>query len=125
MDRHRARTWALRIGRDRDGDVWVLTVSGRVGAKSAAVLRDALVDASREALAVVLDLGSVDYISGAGVATVHEAAARLAEAGGALVLCALQDPVRIAFDLAGLEPVCSVETTRPLAVDAVRAARQP
>jgi anti-anti-sigma factor len=63
-----------------------------------------------------VDFGGVSYISSAGLRVLLVAAKRLRAGRGTLVLCALGDPVRQVFDLAGFLPLFTVEATRALAV---------
>ena len=59
---------------------------------------------NRGARAVLLDLTKVDYISSAGLLALDAVSNRVQQAGGELVLCGLVEPVRLAFDSAGLLP---------------------
>lgn len=96
-----ARTWSLRIAREWSGSALILTTSGRIGQAEAARLGQAIDDAVREARGVVVDLSGVDYLSGAGASVISSAAARNG-GHGAIVVCGMQDPVRIALELAGV-----------------------
>jgi anti-anti-sigma factor len=58
----------------------------------------------------------VDYISSAGLLALEAVSGRVQQADGELVLCGLIEPVRLAFDLAGLLPHFAVEPSRELAL---------
>jgi anti-anti-sigma factor len=57
-----------------------------------------------------VDFSGVEYISSAGLRVLLVAAKRMG--GGGLVLCALTEPVRQVFDLAGFLPLFAVEASR-------------
>ena len=95
----------------------VLEVAGRLGHASADRLTAALAAAIEpRPRGLILDLEQVDYISSAGLLAIDLAGQQLAAAGGALVLCALPEPLRIAFELAGLVTRYPVEPSRELAI---------
>jgi anti-anti-sigma factor len=97
----------------RDG-VLIFELSGRLG-----TVRHRLttaVDAiDQPGRGLILDLANVDYISSAGLLAIDLAAKHLAATDSVLVLCALPEPVRIAFDLAGF-PVATIELSRERAI---------
>ena len=92
----------------------VLRLVGRLGKAAAHQLRDAL--ALPEAIGVVIDLSRLDYISGAGLDVLDQAAHYAATRRQTFVLCGLEGSVRIAFDLAGLLGRLTVEPNRDRAV---------
>lgn len=113
-------TWELRIAREWAGSVLILATSGRIGQADAAALDTALKDAARDAGAVILDLSGVDYLSGAAVsvlcdAAVHDGAPRN------VVVCGIQHPVRIALELAGVLDTLPTAATRGEGLDRLRA----
>jgi len=65
---------------------------------------------------IVLDLTDVDYISSPGLRAIAGAAERCTARRGMLVLCGVVEPVRIAFDLAGLSAQIPIEASRASAV---------
>ena len=107
-----ARLWTLHIGRESRNDVRILGVSGRIGFATSPLLADALTEElSAGQLRIVLDLNGVDYMSSAGLQVLRTAAARAAECGARLALCRLQEPVRLAFDLAGAMAEFTIEAS--------------
>jgi anti-anti-sigma factor len=96
-----APTWRLRIGWEWSGSILILTTCGRIGHAEAARLRQAMDDAARVARGIVVDLSGVDYLSGAGASVISSAAAT-GGGHGTIVVCGMQDPVRIALELAGV-----------------------
>ena len=114
--------WPLRIRQNRQQGVLVFVLAGRVGWASADALRhtlEAAIEGGERRL--VIDFGSVDYLSSAGLPGLAAANSRLRAPHGALVLCALAEPVRIVFDLAGVLNHFAIESSRDHAID--RAAR--
>lgn len=69
---------------------------------------------------LVLDLAGVDYISSAGLKVVGRAAASAGAAGGVLVVTGLSEPVRMAFDLAGVLATVASAPSREEAIDRAR-----
>ena len=65
---------------------------------------------------MVVDLSGVDYISSAGLRAVEAAASRMSASGRGLVVSGLRDAVSVAFDLAGLTGVVTIEETREQAI---------
>jgi anti-anti-sigma factor len=121
MNRREDRTWRLSIEGERRDGVLVLTVAGRLDAASSGDLTDRLMDSVNTGVVrIVIDLSGVDYISSAGLLAIDAMAARIHAAGGALVLCGLTEPVRIAFDLAGLLRHLVVEPSSDAAVQRLR-----
>jgi len=110
-------TWSLRIDRVTVGDVHVFAPVGRVGTLSSGGLIEALTGPIKAGTPrMVVDLAGVDYISSAGLLALQSVAARVHHAGGDLVLCGLVEPVRVAFDLAGLLSEFAVEPSRDRAL---------
>ena len=111
-------TWKLSIRREsvRPG-LTVLQVDGRLGSALSGDLIEAIVGAigagDRQ---LIVDLANVDYISSAGLLALDAAAGRTHVVAGTLILCGLTEPVRLAFELSGLLPHFSVETTRDVAI---------
>jgi stage II sporulation protein AA (anti-sigma F factor antagonist) len=64
----------------------------------------------------VIDLTGVDYVSSAGLRALEAAAALCAQRHGALALCGVTDPVRVALDLGGLLPDFPTERSRDEAI---------
>lgn len=110
-------TWSLQIDCTSVGDVQVFAPAGRLGTLSSGGLMEALLAVlNRGARAVLLDLTKVDYISSAGLLALDAVSNRVQQAGGELVLCGLMEPVRLAFNLAGLLPHFGIEPSRDLAL---------
>jgi anti-anti-sigma factor len=107
-------TWQFQIEQERAAEVRIVRLSGRLGATSAHLLRETL--GMPEGIGVVVDLSALDYISGAGLDVLDQAAHLAASRGRPFVLCGLEGSVRIAFDLAGLLLRMTVEPNLPRAL---------
>ncbi len=91
--------------------------AGRLGTLSSGDLIEALIAAvNGGARLVIVDLAAVDYVSSAGLLALDAVSGRVQAAGGELVLCGLVEPVRLAFDLAGLLPHFAITPSRDLAL---------
>ena len=109
--------WPLRIVEERRDGALVLALTGRLGAASAGRFGAAVAEAvGRGEARLVIDLTEVDYISSAGLNALATATGLCAQARGAMALCGLTDPVRIAFDLGGLLPHLAIEPSRDHAI---------
>jgi anti-sigma B factor antagonist len=108
----------MTITESRTGNVLLLTAAGRVDSTTASSLEQALlraIDAGERRLAV--DFTHVDYISSAGLRALLVAARKMKDARGAWALCALTEPVRQVFELAGFLPLFTIVPTSQAAVD--------
>ena len=107
--------WYLRVSEEDLGSVRLVVVEGRVSSATAAELTRALIRRADGSQKLVVDLTGVDYINGAGLRAFETAAAAL-NGSGQLVVCGLQPPVQVAFDLAGAIPNLTIEPSRDAAV---------
>jgi anti-anti-sigma factor len=96
--------WFLRTSDENLGPVRLVVVEGRVSSATAAELSRVLAGRADGPRKLLVDLTGVDYINGAGLRAFETAAAALDKSGGELVVCGLQPPVQVAFDLAGAIP---------------------
>ncbi|MGE3843694.1 MAG: STAS domain-containing protein [Vicinamibacterales bacterium] len=100
----------------RDGAL-VIAPHGRVDSTTSVTLDERLRHhLGAGARRVVVDLAQVDYISSAGLRVMLALAKRLREVQGTLVLCAMTEPVRQVFELAGFVPLFTVDTTLDVAL---------
>ena len=99
------------VQRERDG-VMELSISGRLDAVSAVEAdRDfsSVIDAGHENLLV--NLGSLDYISSAGLRVLLVVAKRIQQNGGKVVLCSLSPNVREVFEISGFSSIFKIFAT--------------
>jgi anti-anti-sigma factor len=99
-----------------DGALVVVPV-GRIDSTTSGALEDhlfGLISSGEHRL--VVDFASVEYISSAGLRVMLALAKRLRDAKGSVALCAMGDPVRQVFELAGFLPLFVVDESRDAAV---------
>ena len=75
----------------------------------------------------MVDLSAVDYVSSAGIRALADASGQATLASLPLTVCGLQEPVRLAMNMAGLLPALDIQPSRERALErleAVRAARR-
>ena len=117
--------WYLRTSEEILGSVRMVVVEGRVARATATALDQAVAGSQpTDITAVIVDLTGVDYVNGAGLRVFEAAAARLAEANAALVVCGLQPAVQTAFDLAGSIPNLTTAPTPDAALRRFQAGDQ-
>jgi anti-anti-sigma factor len=115
-------TWQMRCRTDVEGDILVLTLTGRLGVESSPRVIEAMaaaVDGGHRRMLV--DLGGVDYLSSAGVIALEATAGRVHAVGGRLVLCDVREPVRLALQLAGRLEDFAVAPSRSAGMETLRA----
>ena len=108
----------MNIQQTRNEAVTILAPSGRIDTTTSPALEDAIrktVDAGVRDL--VVDFGSVEYISSAGLRVLLVLAKRMRDLRGRLVLCGMPEPVRQVFQLAGFIPLFVVEPTQAAALE--------
>jgi anti-sigma B factor antagonist len=96
----------MKLSCSKSGPATVIKVEDRMDAQSCLEFEKAcnrLVDEGEKLL--VIDLGSLNYVSSAGLRSFLALAKRLRETGGALRLCGLGGIVKQVFDTAGLTSV--------------------
>lgn len=118
--------WPLRVTQSQSDDILVLEVAGRIGQAASAAFGDALAQASRRAgNRLILDMAGVDYVSSSGLEVLRAAASSLTAGRGALVLCRVSEPVRIAIQLAGLLDAFAIESSPEEAARRIHRQRSP
>jgi len=113
--------WYLRTSEQDLGSVRLMVVEGRVWSATAAELTRVLTgQRGGGPRKLVVDLTGVDYVNGAGLRAFETAAAGVDGSGGELVVCGLQPPVQVAFDLAGAIPNLTIAPSRDAALQRLR-----
>ncbi len=103
----RHTSWHLDVRRQGTDGVDVVSLAGRAGTASIDALREAL--RAPDARGIVVDLSGLDYIAGAGLNAMREAAVHAAARKCPFILCGLEGAVRNAFELAGMLQGLAVE----------------
>lgn len=107
----------MQIAETREHGAVVVAPAGRVDSTTSDQLErhlSALVASGERR--IVVDFSHVDYISSAGLRVMLVLAKRMKDARGAVALCAMGDPVRHVFELAGFMPLFAVDGSRDAAV---------
>jgi anti-anti-sigma factor len=111
------RNSGMDIQQERSDGMLVISPSGRIDSTTSDALEQVLTQAFEAGdRRLVVDFDRVSSISSAGLRVLLVAAKRLRAERGVLVLCALGEPVRQVFDLAGFLPLFAVERSRDLAL---------
>jgi anti-anti-sigma factor len=110
----------MQIGEARVGGIVAIVPAGRIDTTTAPVLEQhltaLLVSGERR---LVVDFSGVEYISSAGLRVMLLLARRVRDVDGRLGLCAMGDPVRQVFQLAGFLPLFAVHATRDAALEQI------
>lgn len=107
---------AMEITLSLVGEIPVFQLCGRLDVTSSPLLEDRL----RLLLAeqnkwVVFDCSELSYVSSAGLRVFLSALRHLSAEGGGVAFAALSEPVRLLFQLAGLDEFFIIEATSRLA----------
>ena len=99
----------MEITERKTADVVTLNLSGKLDTTTAKAFEEKILGQIESGdRRFVIDLAQLDYISSAGLRVFILAGKRLNNANGKIVLCALKDPVREVFDIAGFSSIFSV-----------------
>ena len=99
----------MDIHEERKDGFLVLGLEGRLDAVSSKVFEEkvlAVIDGGETRF--VIDLSQLSYVSSAGLRVFLVASKRLTPAGGRVVLCSLQEPVKEVFDIVGFYQIFSI-----------------
>lgn len=103
----------MEVRVERYGDASVITVSGDVDLYSSPEMRKAITaQAKKKPRVIVINLDGVDYMDSSGVATLVEGLQLTGKYSGSFRIAGLKDSVREVFELARLDKVFSIFTSR-------------
>lgn len=111
---------------ERDGEVAVVSASGRLDFSAAAgfqALLEPLVAKDADARALIIDCGGLEYVSSAGLRVFLLAAKNAQRTGRYFAVCALEPAVREVFELSGFNRVIALHADRAAALSGARAPR--
>jgi anti-anti-sigma factor len=112
------------VAEQRDGEVVVLEVNGRLDSVGAAAFEEELLGrVTRGDRHIVVDCSNLRYINSAGLRVFLVAAKRLAADGGAIALAAASGQMRSVVEIVGFDSVFPICDTVEEATAAVLAAR--
>lgn len=111
----------MDISQERDGDVVVVRLSGRLDSGAAPSAEERLAAALvGEPPRVAIDMSELAYISSAGLRVLLVLAKKVQQAKGKVALGGLVDNVREVFTVSGFDTIFPIEADRAAAVAAVR-----
>ena len=112
----------MEIAQERDGDVVVVRLSGRLDSSTAKAAEDGIATAigSADQPRIVFDLSGLTYISSAGLRVLLVANKKLKQANGKMALCGLAAGVREVFSISGFDTILALYPGRSAAIAAVR-----
>ena len=99
----------MNITERKTGDIVTLSLSGRLDTTTAKAFEDRIlahIESGERRIAI--DLAELEYISSAGLRVFLLAAKRLDSAQGRIALCALPEPIREVFDIAGFISIFAI-----------------
>jgi anti-anti-sigma factor len=114
----------VRIGTERHGESWVVTVVGDVDLHSAPELRDRLASlGDTGAKHIVVDLSECEFLDSMGLGVLLGAKKRMARDGRELHVVVTSPDVRRIFEITMLDRVLDLHATRAEALNGDRARR--
>ena len=108
---------AIEVTRENIDDAVVVTLGGSVDIYTSTELRGELkVALDDEAPKLVVDMADVTFVDSSGLATLIEALQRIKRYDGRLALCNLSNNVRGVFELANLDTIFDIKSSRAAAL---------
>lgn len=96
----------MQVTESKNGDIAVLTVTGRLDSNTSLDFEEKVLGSIKSGeRKVVLDFGTLEYISSAGLRVLLKATREAKAQGGKLVICAARDYIQEVFDLSGFTSV--------------------
>lgn len=106
----------MQIEESNDGEILVMSVTGRIDSATAKGLEDVLSQRMQDVSRVILDLTGVQYVSSAGLRVILKAAKIATAAGHRLVLSSLAPGVLEVFQISGFTRIFDIQFDRAAAV---------
>jgi anti-sigma B factor antagonist len=111
----------MQIAQERDGDVVIVRLSGRLDSSAAPAAEQQIVGAlTDEAPRMAIDMSELAYISSAGLRVLLVTARKVQQQKGKLALCGLAANVREVFAASGFDTIFTIQPDPASAVAAVR-----
>ena len=110
----------MDINEARERGVLVIAPVGRIDSTTSDQLEQHLLKlVGSGERKIVVDFAGVEYISSAGLRVMLALAKKMKDARGIVALCAMGEPVKMVFSLAGFLPLFAVDGSRDAAVTRV------
>ena len=110
----------MAINATREGGTVIATADGRIDGSNAGEFQadlQGVIESSDTAL--ILDFGSVSYISSAGLRVLLMTAKTLEGNGAKLALCSLSEPIREVFRISGFDNIIPIHDSQAEAAAAI------
>ena len=91
----------MKLSVVRNGSSLIVNLTGRIDSNNAPQFESELREVLDGVSVLVLDMGSLDYISSAGLRTLLEAQKLMEAAGGSMTLLQVPDNIREILDMTG------------------------
>lgn len=108
----------LQISQEKNGDVQVIRIDGRLDAASAPKLEiplNALIQGGEKK--VLIDFAKVEYLSSAGMRLILSASKKMSANEGKLHFCFMSDEVMEIIKMAGFQKILSIYSTEKEALE--------
>ncbi len=103
----------MKLQEECIGDACIVTAEGRLDAATCGAFADKLVTLIQNPRPKLLvDFAGVDLVTSAGLRAVLIIMKQVTAAGGAFVLCGVQDPVRDLFNISGFAGMLTIRSGR-------------
>ncbi len=111
----------MEIKQERDGDVVIVRLSGRLDSSAAPSAEEKLSGAlTGQPPRLAVDMSGLDYISSAGLRVLLVVAKKVQQQKGKVALCGLAANVREVFTVSGFDSIFAIEPDAASAAAAVR-----
>lgn len=111
----------MELKQERDGDVVIVRLIGRLDSSAAASAEERLSAAlTGEPPRMAIDMSGLDYISSAGLRVLLVLAKKVQQQKGKVALGGLADNVREVFSVSGFDTIFTIAADPPAAIAAVR-----
>ncbi|MFY9943649.1 MAG: STAS domain-containing protein [Desulfobacterales bacterium] len=102
----------MDIAERQQDDISIFSLSGRLDSNTSPEFEKRLFDVIHQGTRrMVVDFGSLDYISSAGLRVILKATKDIKRVEGVFVLCAMKDYVREVFEIAGFDAFLPIFTS--------------
>jgi anti-anti-sigma factor len=99
----------VQINVKKDQDLLIVSVDGRMDTVTAPDFQQRMQEFLNQGeIRIIMDFGSLEYVSSAGLRSILFTAKKAKAAGGAVSCCALQTMVRKVFDVSGFAAMIPV-----------------
>ena len=107
----------MNITLTKEDKALVASIEGRLDAATSSEMETQLNEAiKKEKSSLLLDLGSLDYISIAGLRVILSLAKTVKASGQTFMLCSLQDSVKQIFEISGFVGILNIAADRDAAL---------